>query len=205
MHHTVNRPKDVECGEKKPCEERKAGTALRRIELKNLRHERDRRDDTDTIHHIIKKSFPRVPRRKWLKTFSATRARTHMMETEHAIIYTMEGLTNYEKVERPWGNFERFTLNEPTTVKILTLNADASLSLQVHEHRDEFGRVIRGSGIVRVGEKETTVREGDTFFIPRNTEHRVSASSEGLAYLEIAFGEFDESDEKRLEDQYGRA
>jgi len=116
----------------------------------------------------------------------------------------MEHLANYEKEERPWGNLERFTLNEQTTAKILTLNAGEELSLQIHEHRDEFGRVIKGSGIVRIGEKENEVREGDNFFIPRNTAHRAIAGSEGLAYLEISFGDFDEHDEKRLEDQYGR-
>lgn len=116
----------------------------------------------------------------------------------------MEHLANYEKVERPWGNFERFTLNEPTTVKILTLNADESLSLQTHAHRDEFCRVINGSGIVRVGEKETEVREGDSFFIPRLTAHHALAGSAGLAFLEISFGDFSEDDEKRLEDKYDR-
>jgi mannose-6-phosphate isomerase-like protein (cupin superfamily) len=117
----------------------------------------------------------------------------------------MEGLANYEKVERPWGNFERFTLNESTTVKILTINAGEELSLQTHEHRDEFGRIINGSGTVCIGEKETGVREGDSFFIPRHMAHRILAGAGELAYLEISFGNFDENDETRIEDQYGRA
>ncbi len=116
----------------------------------------------------------------------------------------MEGLANYEKVERPWGNFERFTRNETTAVKILTINANQELSLQMHEHRDEFGRVLKGFGKVRIADAEKDVREGDTFFVPRNTAHCTIAGSEGLAYLEIAFGDFDENDEKRIEDQYGR-
>jgi len=116
----------------------------------------------------------------------------------------MEGLANYNKEERPWGNFERFTLNEPTTVKILTVNAGGTLSLQTHEHRDEFAKVIRGFGIIRLGEKEIEVKEGDSCLIRRGSEHRVIAGSDGLAYLEISFGDFDEHDEKRLEDKYGR-
>ena len=116
----------------------------------------------------------------------------------------MKGLTNYEKEERPWGNFERFTLNEKTTVKILTLHAGESLSLQTHELRDEFGRVINGHGVVRIGEKNIDVREGDSFFIPRNSAHRAIGGPDGLVYLEISFGDFDEHDEKRLEDEYGR-
>jgi len=116
----------------------------------------------------------------------------------------MEHLDNYEKVERPWGNFERFTLNEPTTIKILTLNPDEELSLQTHEQRDEFGRVIKGSGTIHIGDTETEVHEDDTFFIQRNTAHRAIAGSAGLSYIEISFGTFAEDDEKRLEDKYGR-
>lgn len=117
----------------------------------------------------------------------------------------MENLANYGKEERPWGNFERFTLNEKTTVKIITVNAGESISLQTHEHRDEFWRVLKGSGVITVGEKEIYSGVGDVSFIPRNTAHRVLGGPEGLVFLEISFGEFDENDEARLEDKYGRA
>ncbi|MFA5744762.1 MAG: phosphomannose isomerase type II C-terminal cupin domain [Candidatus Paceibacterota bacterium] len=116
----------------------------------------------------------------------------------------MEHLTHYEKVERPWGNFERFTQNEQTTVKILTVNAGESFSLQTHEHRDEFWRVIKGSGIVHIEEEDIEAREGDTFFIPQHTAHRAVGGPDGLSFLEIAFGNFDENDIERLEDKYGR-
>ena len=117
----------------------------------------------------------------------------------------MDGLTNYEKEERPWGNFHRFTLNEKTTVKIITVNADESLSLQTHENRDEFWRVLSGSGVVRIGEKDTAAKAGDTFFVTRHSEHRVVGGSEGIVFIEIAFGDFDENDIKRIEDRYNRA
>lgn len=116
----------------------------------------------------------------------------------------MEDLANYEKEERPWGNFERFTHNEKTTVKIITVHAGESLSLQIHEHRDEFWRVLKGSGVITIGEKNTDANEGDTFFVPRNTTHRISGGLGGSSFLEISFGEFEENDEKRLDDQYGR-
>lgn len=137
-----------------------------------------------------------------------------MMKTDHnkdvaiesiVYLYHMEGLTHYEQEFRPWGNFERFTLNEVTTVKLLTLAPEGALSLQTHEHRDEFGRVIKGSGTIRIKETEKELNAGDTFFIPRNTEHRTISGPDGLTILEIAFGDFNELDEKRLEDEYGRA
>ena len=116
----------------------------------------------------------------------------------------MENLANYEKVERPWGNFERFTLNEKTTVKIITVNEGQSISLQTHEHRDEFWRVIKGSGVIRIGDKDNDAHEGDKFFCQRHAEHRVTGGPEGTVFLEIAFGDFDEGDITRLEDRYGR-
>lgn len=117
----------------------------------------------------------------------------------------MEGLANYEKEVRPWGNFERFTLNEKTTVKIITVNAGESISLQTHEHRDEFWRVLKGSGVIHINGKDNQAHEGSQFFSPRHSEHRVTGGPEGTTFLEIAFGDFDEGDIKRLEDRYGRA
>lgn len=117
----------------------------------------------------------------------------------------MEGLTNYQKDIRPWGNFERFTLNEKSTVKIITVNAGESISLQTHEHRDEFWHVIKGSGIIHIGTTAHEAREGENVFCPRHTEHRVEGGPNGTVFLEIAFGDFDENDIERLEDRYGRA
>jgi len=117
----------------------------------------------------------------------------------------MDGLLNYEKEERPWGDFERFTLNEKTTVKIIAVKAGEAFSLQTHKHRDEFWRVLKGSGTVRINERDYDAKEGDTFFSPRGTQHRVTGGTGGIVFLEIAFGDFDEGDIKRLEDKYGRA
>ena len=116
----------------------------------------------------------------------------------------MQGLAHYEKEERPWGNFERFTMNEKTTVKLVTVNAGESISLQTHEHRDEFWRIIKGTGIITIDDTAHDAKEGDAFFTPRHSKHRVSGGPEGLSFLEIAFGDFDEQDIKRLEDLYGR-
>ena len=116
----------------------------------------------------------------------------------------MNGLQYYEKEERPWGNFERFTLNERTTVKIVTVKAGEAISLQTHNDRDEFWRILAGSGFITIGENRTEARPGDEFFCPRGSKHRVESSPGNLTLLEIAFGKFNENDIKRLEDRYGR-
>jgi mannose-6-phosphate isomerase-like protein (cupin superfamily) len=117
----------------------------------------------------------------------------------------MEGLSYYHKEERPWGNFERFTFNEQSTVKIITVSPNQELSLQQHEHRDETWKILKGSGKVTVGDIHTPVAPGDEFFVARHTHHRVEGGPDGLQFLEIALGNFDESDIIRFEDRYGRA
>ena len=119
--------------------------------------------------------------------------------------WAMEGLSHYEKEERPWGAFERFTLNEPSTVKIIAVNPGEAFSLQSHKHRDEFWHIISGSGTVTLGERSQQVKMGDNFWSPKGTEHRMEAEGSGVEFLEISFGEFDEGDIIRVEDRYGRA
>ena len=117
----------------------------------------------------------------------------------------MQGLSNYEKDIRPWGEFERFTLNEKSTVKIITVKAGEAFSLQTHAHREEFWRVLNGSGTITVGEERREAKAGDDFYVKVGEKHRVEGGPEGVAFLEIALGEFDEGDIVRLEDKYGRA
>lgn len=106
--------------------------------------------------------------------------------------------------DRPWGKFRQFCLNTKTTVKILQVEPNSVLSLQYHNHRSEFWRVVKGSGIVVKGEKEIPAQEGDEFFITQGTVHRLQTLECEMHVLEISFGEFDENDIIRLEDNYGR-
>jgi mannose-1-phosphate guanylyltransferase len=107
--------------------------------------------------------------------------------------------------DRPWGSFDQFTKNEPSTVKIVRVAAGKRLSLQRHTKRAEFWRVIEGSGTARSGDDEREVTVGDEIEIPVGALHRLSGGPTGIAVLEIALGEFDEEDIERVEDDFGRA
>jgi mannose-6-phosphate isomerase-like protein (cupin superfamily) len=108
------------------------------------------------------------------------------------------------QIERPWGNFRQFTLNESSTVKIVTVKPNEILSLQSHNHRSEFWYVIFGSGTVEIeGTKKNTVI-GDEYEIKVGEKHRLGAGLTGIQVLEIAYGDFDESDIIHYEDKYGR-
>ena len=109
----------------------------------------------------------------------------------------------YEE-KRPWGGFVRYTLNEPSTVKILTVNPGEAFSLQYHHHRSEFWVIMSGNGTAEVGDATDPIIPGKHYLISTGTHHRVTAGSEPVVLLEISLGEFDEADIEHLEDKYGR-
>jgi mannose-6-phosphate isomerase-like protein (cupin superfamily) len=119
----------------------------------------------------------------------------------------MKPITPYTE-KRPWGNFERFTQNEISTVKIITVAAGGELSLQYHAKRAEFWKVLSGAPVITVGEKVIHAKVGDEFFVAPRETHRIQAGDDATAgetrILEVALGEFDETDIVRLEDKYGR-
>jgi mannose-6-phosphate isomerase-like protein (cupin superfamily) len=107
--------------------------------------------------------------------------------------------------ERPWGSFQRFTQNELSTVKIITVNAGEAFSLQKHKGRDEWWKILSGEGNATIGKEEKEIKAGDEYFLPRGTEHRIEAGTSAVTFLEISFGDFDEGDITRLSDRYGRS
>jgi len=109
----------------------------------------------------------------------------------------------YEE-NRPWGEFRRFTSNEPSTVKIIKILPHQSLSLQTHSKRAEFWHIFDGNGKVEIDGVSSPASKGSEFFIDIGQKHRASAGDITLEILEVAFGEFDESDISRIEDKYGR-
>ncbi len=108
-----------------------------------------------------------------------------------------------KEVKRPWGDFKQFVLNKKCTVKILSLNHNQELSLQIHKKRTEMWYFL-DKAIVQLGKKRMKVSIGDIIKIKKMVPHRIIAGKNKVQVLEISFGKFDEKDEIRLEDIYGR-
>ncbi|MFZ1970565.1 MAG: phosphomannose isomerase type II C-terminal cupin domain [Candidatus Nanoarchaeia archaeon] len=108
-----------------------------------------------------------------------------------------------KEVKRPWGNFKQFILNKKCTVKLLTLNPRESLSLQSHKKREENWYFL-DNGLVQLGNKKMRVKEGDFIHIRKNEKHRIITQNKKVRLIEIATGTFEENDEKRYSDEYGR-
>jgi mannose-6-phosphate isomerase len=110
--------------------------------------------------------------------------------------------TTYDK--RPWGLEEILTINEPATVKILTINPEQRSSLQYHNYRKEFWKIIEGEAIFEINGIKIDAKIGDEYDIGTNITHRLIGKDKPSKILEISFGDFDENDIVRLEDDYGR-
>jgi len=108
-------------------------------------------------------------------------------------------------VDKPWGSFDRYTLNEPSTVKILTIKPGATTSLQSHKRRREFWVALDKGIQIQIGDKEIPFRKGSSIIVEKGKRHRIRCDSKSDArILEISFGHFSENDIVRYDDEYGR-
>ena len=106
-------------------------------------------------------------------------------------------------VKRPWGDFKEFIRNKKCTVKILVVKPKEMLSLQKHKKRDEQWYFLT-EGWVQLGTKKKKIEKGEIIKIPKMRAHRLFSKKNKVEVLEISYGTFDEKDEIRLEDVYGR-
>ena len=106
--------------------------------------------------------------------------------------------------DRPWGKFEKFHENQLSTVKLIYIKANSRLSLQYHKERWEFWKVIKGTAQVELDGKIIEVKEEENIVIPKGVKHRVKALNNNCVILEISYGNFDENDIVRIEDDYER-
>jgi mannose-1-phosphate guanylyltransferase len=110
-------------------------------------------------------------------------------------------------VSRPWGTYTTLTEEGGYKVKRITVRPGQSLSLQYHHHRAEHWTVVRGHGIVQIGDVEYPTGPGEYRYIPLSETHRLTNNSEEeLVLIEVQVGNYlGEDDIVRLQDNYGRA
>lgn len=108
-------------------------------------------------------------------------------------------------VSRPWGSFKQYAFNEDCTVSMMTVLPGQRLSLQSHTGRAELWIVIDDNSTVQVGDDIRQYQAGDEIWIPANERHRLSnAGPAPVRVLEVAFGNWQQDDIKRYEDDYVR-
>ena len=123
---------------------------------------------------------------------------------EHGLTLYAEG--NYPRTEKPWGFFEVLLETEFSKVKMLSINSNQMLSMQMHEHRSETWYITQGVATVTVENEILELRPGESIVIDKKEKHRVqNFGDETLEIIEIQTGTyFGEDDIVRFEDKYGR-
>ncbi len=110
------------------------------------------------------------------------------------------------QVFRPWGNYERLDEGVNYQVKRIVVKPGGVLSLQKHKHRSEHWIVVEGSIDVTIGNKTMTVSENQSVYIPKETVHRLTNTTQKpVSLIEVQSGSYlGEDDIVRLEDVYNR-
>jgi len=112
----------------------------------------------------------------------------------------------HKKVFRPWGNYLPIEKGDNWQVKRIEVKPNCALSLQMHKHRAEHWIVVSGEAFVKVDNKELTLVENQSTFIPLGSKHRLSnKKNKPLVIIEVQSGNYlGEDDIIRFEDDFGR-
>ena len=111
------------------------------------------------------------------------------------------------RVDKPWGYEIRWAVTGRYLGKIIHVNEGEALSLQYHEHKDEWLLVSKGTIDIEMGRlggelEKVRMNAGDSVHMPPLTRHRLTAVDDADIF-EVSTPEID--DVIRLEDRYGRA
>ncbi|WP_025601158.1 mannose-1-phosphate guanylyltransferase/mannose-6-phosphate isomerase [Burkholderia sp. WSM2230] len=112
----------------------------------------------------------------------------------------------HRTVHRPWGTYSVLEEGPRFKIKRIEVKPGASLSLQMHHHRNEHWVVVSGMAKVVNGENEFFVSTNESTYIPAGHKHRLeNPGVVELVMIEVQSGEYlGEDDIVRFEDIYGR-
>lgn len=102
-------------------------------------------------------------------------------------------------MDRPWGKWEVLAYGPGYKVKRLSVNPNASLSMQRHQHRAEHWYIVRGEGNLQLEAFTLPLNKGDKVVIKPWQWHRLSSLGNGIEVIEIQKGDILlESDIERI-------
>jgi mannose-1-phosphate guanylyltransferase/mannose-6-phosphate isomerase len=114
------------------------------------------------------------------------------------------GQPSISQVRRPWGSFNQYANNQAVTVSLMKVNPGMRLSLQSHTGRAELWIVLDSGAEVQVDDRVLNPQPGDEIWIPANARHRLSSTGPEVRVLEVAFGNWQQDDITRYEDDFHR-
>lgn len=124
--------------------------------------------------------------------------------TEQIIGAIPDGVPAISEAVRPWGRFRQYAHNYPVTVSLMEVTEGRRLSLQSHPGRGELWIVLDPGATVHIGEEKWEPKVGEEIWIRPNCKHRLGSLSGTVRVLEVAFGNWQQDDIVRYEDDYAR-
>ncbi len=86
----------------------------------------------------------------------------------------------------------------------MTVKEGQCLSFQSHHRRSELWIVLTEGCEIQLGAEIQHPAVGAEFWIPAGTPHRLRSRSGNVIVLEVAFGDWQQEDITRYQDDYGR-
>jgi mannose-1-phosphate guanylyltransferase/mannose-6-phosphate isomerase len=98
-------------------------------------------------------------------------------------------------VDRPWGGIVTYALNQPTSVKLITVRPGHGTVPHAHRLRDELWVVLDEGIVVTVGDRVIEAVPGEEVMVPAESPHRIEnhGSAPGRV-LDVAFGYLSDED-----------
>lgn len=98
-------------------------------------------------------------------------------------------------VDKPWGKITTYALNQPTSVRMVTIEPGASSNEHYHRLRDEMWLVLDPGLVIQVGNRRVEAAVGEEFMVAAEEPHRIiNQGAETGRVLEISFGYTTEDD-----------
>lgn len=107
-------------------------------------------------------------------------------------------------LEKPWGSIKAYALNQPCTVKLITVEVGQETSLHYHKLRDDMWIILDDGLEVTIGGQVFLPAEGEEFMVPAMGMHKLRSLGKRGRVLEIDIGFTSEDDNYRINDSYGR-
>ena len=108
-------------------------------------------------------------------------------------------------IDKPWGRVTTYSLNQPASVRLISIEPGQETSEHYHQMREEMWVVLDEGLVLQIGNRRVEADRGQEFMVSAEEPHRIS--NPGVVpgrVLEIAYGYTTEEDTFRLSDEYGR-
>ena len=76
-------------------------------------------------------------------------------------------------VDKPWGKVATYALNQPSSVRVITVEPGQETSVHYHRMRDEMWVVLDPGLTIEIGNRVVEAQPGEEFMVPAEETHRI--------------------------------